>query len=63
MDIFTALSKSQMARGYGINLKTFNRWLQPLYEAMGKPVGRLLNPLQVKHVIRTCGNMPFPERM
>jgi len=48
-------SKSRLARAYGVDLRTFNRWLKSLQSNIGEPHGRLFTPLQVKHIFRQFG--------
>ncbi len=57
------LTKTQLSRGYGINIKTFNKWLRPLYKVMGKPLGRLFTPMQVRVIFQELGRPIYPERM
>ena len=48
-------SKSKLARAYGVDLRTFNRWLKSLSDNLGEPQGRLFTPLQVKHIFKCFG--------
>lgn len=48
-------SKTQLAKAYGIDLRTFNKWLKPLYKSIGKPYGRLFTPFQVKIIFQQLG--------
>jgi hypothetical protein len=48
-------SKTRLARAYGVDLRTFNRWLKSLDKMMGKPNGRLFTPLQVKYIFEHFG--------
>lgn len=52
-------TKTQIARAYGIDVRTFNKWLKPLYKTIGKPNGRLFTPLQVRLIFRNLGT---PQR-
>ena len=48
-------SKSRLAKAYGIDLRTFNRWLKPLYKTIGMPYDRLFTPFQVKIIFQRFG--------
>jgi hypothetical protein len=49
-------SKTHLAKAYGVDLRTFNRWLKPLYKKIGKPNGRLFTPFQVKMIFQLVGS-------
>ena len=59
----TALTKTQLAKAYGVNIKTFNKWIKPALKVVGNPFGRLFTPLQVKTIIQMLGRPPYPERL
>ncbi len=48
-------SKTQLAKAYGIDIRTFNKWLKPLYKVIGKPNGRLFTPFQIKAIFQRIG--------
>jgi hypothetical protein len=54
-DLIKPYTKTKLAKAYGVDLRTFNKWLQPLYKTIGKPNGRLFTPFQVKAIFRRIG--------
>lgn len=48
-------TKTQLAKAYGIDIRTFNKWLKPYYKVIGIPNGRLFTPLQVKKIYQLLG--------
>jgi len=60
-DFIKPYSKTKLAKAYGVDLRTFNRWITPLYKFMGKPTGRLLTPLQVETIFKRIGTPDLGE--
>ncbi|MDA3883819.1 MAG: hypothetical protein PF481_11105 [Bacteroidales bacterium] len=50
-----AQSKSQIAEAYNISLKTFNCWIEPIKEDIGKYRGKSYTPKQVKMIYDLLG--------
>lgn len=54
-DYMKPYSKTKLAKAYGVDVRTFNKWIKPLYKFMGKPMGKLLTPLQVETIFKKIG--------
>ena len=52
---YEPVTKTELARAYGVNIKTFDRWLKPLNKSLGKRLGRLYTPLQLQIIFRHFG--------
>ena len=57
------LTKSAIARAYGVDIRTFNKWLKPILRKVGKPNGRLFTPYQVKFILNALGVPPYPDKL
>ncbi|NQY67514.1 MAG: hypothetical protein HRT72_07315 [Flavobacteriales bacterium] len=55
---YTPNTKSKLARAYGVDIRTFNKWIKPTLKIIGKPFGRLFTPHQVKMIIKALGVPP-----
>ena len=51
----TPLSTKQLAKLYGISLKTLYRWLHPFTEVIGERNGRFYTNAQVKIIVQKLG--------
>ena len=51
----TAQSKSQLADAYGVSLKTFISWIEPLKDNIGEYKGKTYTPKQVKIIYDLLG--------
>ena len=49
------LTNTQLAALYGVGLKTFNKWLAPFRESIGKKEGRFYTVVQVKIIVQRLG--------
>ena len=58
---YKPITKTMMAKAYGVDLRTFNIWLEPLLKKVGKPHGRLFTPLQIKHILSALGTPDNPQ--
>ncbi len=54
----TPLTSNQLAKLYGISLKTLYRWLEPFRDSIGEKYGRYYNNAQVKIILQKLG-MPL----
>lgn len=54
---YPSLTKTDLARAYGVNIRTFNKWLAPHHKKIGKPFGRLYTPQQVKLIMGLIGEV------
>ena len=54
-DYIKPYSKTKLAKAYGVDVITFNKWIKPLHKLMGKPIGKLLTPLQVETIFKKIG--------
>ncbi|MBL4755254.1 MAG: hypothetical protein JKY52_16870 [Flavobacteriales bacterium] len=52
---YPPLTRTQLARAYGVDLRTFKKWVKPLYKNIGKPNGRLFTPMQVNMIVQRLG--------
>lgn len=50
-----AKSKLELATDYGISVRTFNKWVKPFENIIGKCVGRIYTPKQVKLIYDSLG--------
>lgn len=46
---------SEVARIYGVSLKTFNRWIKPHFKCVGERNGRYYNTRQVQKIFECMG--------
>lgn len=51
----TPLTSSQIAKLYGISLKTLYKWLSPFAAEVGEKLGRYYNNVQVKIIVQKLG--------
>lgn len=54
-------TKTFIAKAYGLDLRTFNKWLQPILRKIGQPHGRLFTPYQIKYIVKILGEPPYPR--
>ena len=52
---YPPLTKTKLAKAYGVDLRTFNKWLKPLHKIIGRPNGRLFTPMQVLQIVQRLG--------
>ena len=50
-----AYSKKELAEKYQVSVKTFNSWLKPFEEKVGKKSGRYYTVNQVKTMLEVLG--------
>lgn len=53
-------STAEMAKIYGVSLKTFSKWLKPFEDEIGEKIGRFYNVRQVKIIFE---KLDFPHLM
>lgn len=51
-------SPSELARIYGVSLKTFNRWIPPHRQHIGVRNGRYYTTRQVQEIFKSLGPPP-----
>lgn len=56
-----AYSPGELARMYGVNRRTFKRWLEPFLKNTGKRRGRFYTIYQVKIIFEKLGTPSVPE--
>ncbi len=49
------MSKTQLAKAYGVDIRTFNKWVKNFKKEIGKQMGRLYTPHQVNVIFREIG--------
>ena len=49
------MSKTQLAKAYGIDVRTFNKWIKNFQKEIGKQAGRLYNPRQINTIFQCIG--------
>ena len=49
------MSKTQLAKAYGVDVRTFNKWLKNFQKQIGKQMGRLYTPRQINVIFREIG--------
>ncbi len=50
-----SMSKTQLAKAYGVDVRTFNKWIKPFTKSIGKQMGRLYNPRQINIIFQCIG--------
>ncbi len=50
-----AQSKNELAEAYGVTLKTFNSWIEPLQDIIGEYRGKSFTPKQVEIIYDLLG--------
>jgi hypothetical protein len=50
-----AYNKSELSDLYGRTIKTFNAWIKPHENKIGKMIGRSYTPAQVKKIFEALG--------
>ncbi len=53
-------SSGELARMYGVNRRTFKRWIEPFLNRIGKRRGRFYTIMQVKIIFEKLGTPPAP---
>jgi transposase len=48
-------NKKELAALYGVSVKTFNKWIEPFKDKIGKMQGRMYTPKQVRVIFDCLG--------
>ena len=56
------LSKTQIAKAYGVDLRILTQWMAPYLEKIGEPRGRYYTPKQVRMIFIHIG-YPDTDRL
>jgi len=51
----TAMTKTQLAQLYGVDKRTFDRWLKPFKNQIGEKMGHIYTPKQVSIIYECLG--------
>lgn len=52
---FSKMTAASLAKAYGVDKRTFSRWLQPFLAAIGPKIGYYYNTAQVKTIMAKLG--------
>ncbi len=53
--LIKAMNKKELIALYKVSYKTFNAWLKPFDEQIGKPIGKFYTPKQIALIFELLG--------